>query len=372
MLAVEEITTGDQCRAIKAAWNKLFAENEKCSVFLSYEWFECCHRSYNAGKDLLILLVKDRNEMIGLAPLWEYQSSIRAVSVRKVGFITVPDTPFVDFVIKRGREKEVLNAVLQHLYIRRRKNWDVLTFDRWPVESLNYKVLRDLLLEKGKRYFVVSTSVSPYIPIQEKWEVFWESCSMRFRKTRRNIINRINKLGKVEIECIAQDGTGAAYRDIVSVSERSWKQKEGIAISSRGEVKDFFQALTDLGGQKGWLLVWLLKVNGIPIAMEYDLTWGGRVYALRADFDEAYNEYSPGTYLEYQIVKALFEEGYLEYNTGPGLNAYKLRWTKHVRENITLYACNDNLKGRIIWSQEKVLPILRWLKNLKIYLGMQK
>ena len=241
----------------------------------------------------------------------------------------------------------------------------MLTLSQWPAESPNYRALQEILREQRKNFFTEVASLTPYIPIQGEWEAFLQTRSARFRKTHRNIINRISKLNKVEIQCFSQDTSGTVFKEILAVSEKSWKQKGGIAISSRKETKKFFEALTDLAGQKGWLLVWLLKVDGVPIAMEYDLSYKGKVYALRADFDESYKEYSPGVYLEYHIIKTLFEERYHEYHTGPGLNTYKLHWTDQLKENMALQICNNNYKGWMIWTLEgRLLPFLKQIRDI--------
>jgi CelD/BcsL family acetyltransferase involved in cellulose biosynthesis len=126
---------------------------------------------------------------------------------------------------------------------------------------------------------------------------------------------------------------------------------------------EFFRRLTEVGGRKGWLFLWLLEMDGVPVAMEYDLTHGGTVYALRADIDEGYKEHAPGAYLEYQLVKHLFEEGYAEYDTGPGLNPYKLRWADDISENLSIHVCNGTWRGRVTNAVEGTLaPAWRRLR----------
>jgi CelD/BcsL family acetyltransferase involved in cellulose biosynthesis len=278
-----------------------------------------------------------------------------------------PDTQVADFIVEDGRRSEVLTAFLDYMFHKRKDAWDMLTLEQWPAESMNYKTLQAILQGQRKRFFTGISSVTPYIPIRGEWEPFLQTLSVRFRKTRRNIANRIEKLNKLEIQCFRQDPTGSVFKDVVAVSGKSWKQEEGIAVTSREETNQFFAALTDAAGPKGLLLIWILKVDGAPIAMEYDLEVLGKVYALRADYDEAYKEYSPGAYLEYQIVKSLFKEGYQEYNIGPGLNTYKLQWTEQSRENMTLHVCNDSPKGWIILGlQNRLIPFLRRIRNLSM------
>lgn len=373
MVIIDDISSEAQFKVLQTKWDDLLRRSGQYSPFLTHDWFRCCFAGYADGRDIFILIVRDGSSMIGVVPLWRYQDTIREIPVRRIGFIVNPDTPFVDFIIQEGRQEEVLKALLHYLYAERKDIWDVLTLGQWPAELPNHRILQETLREQGKNFFMSVASKTPYIPIQGEWEEFFQSRSVRFRKTRRNIFNRISKLNRVEIQCFRQDTAGTVFKDILAVSERSWKQKEGIAISSREEARRFFAALTELASQRSWLLVWLLKVDGAPIAMEYDLACGGKVYALRADFDEAYREYSPGAYLEYQIVKHLFEEKYLEYNTGPGMNAYKLHWTEQLRENVALHICNNNLKGQMIWGLEnRLLPFLRRIRDLKTQIGSNR
>jgi CelD/BcsL family acetyltransferase involved in cellulose biosynthesis len=373
MLRVDEIISKTRFQSLHAEWNDLLEKSGQYSPFLAHEWFGCCLAGYGGTKDIFILLVSEGSRVVGIAPLWRYQDSARGISVRKAGFITTPDTPFVDFIIHREHRYEVFRTLVDHLCTERKDTWDMLTLNQWPVESPNYRALHETLRKEHKGFFMGFSSITPYIPRRGEWEAFLQTRSSRFRKTHRNIVNRIGKLKSVEVQCFRQDATGAVLKDILAVSERSWKHKNGVAIASTNEAKMFFEKLTDIAGQKGWLLAWLLKVDDVPIAMEYDLEHSGIVYALRADFDDAYSDYSPGAYLEYQIIKRLFEQGYLEYHTGPGLNAYKLNWTDEFKENVILHLCNNNLKGWIIWAlEDRLIPRLKWVRNLGIQISPKK
>jgi CelD/BcsL family acetyltransferase involved in cellulose biosynthesis len=154
-------------------------------------------------------------------------------------------------------------------------------------------------------------------------------------------------------------------RDIVAVSQKSWKHDAGIAISSNDEALRFFTAFTQAGSRAGWLWVWILTVEDVPVAMEYDLLHDGTVSALRADFDESYSSSSPGAYLESHIVQQVFESGYREYSSGPGLNAYKLHWTERMRENVVVRVFNGTLRGCALWQLEhRLLPLARRLRRV--------
>jgi CelD/BcsL family acetyltransferase involved in cellulose biosynthesis len=235
-----------------------------------------------------------------------------------------------------------------------------------PRDSKNLKVVIDIIKEKKIKYYNDFSIITPYVKIESNWNEFLRSHSQRFRKRYRNIVNRIEKLNNLEIKCVKNNDEISILKDVIEVSRNSWKEKEGIAISSKPYTLKFYEDLTKYVGKSGYLLLWLLKTNDIPIAMEYDIIYNDTVFALRSDFDQKYKSYSPGAYLEYKIISYLHENNFREYNTGPGLNQYKLNLCKHTHENKNFNLCNSNLKGLAIFSLNKIIvPIIKIIINKK-------
>lgn len=366
MFSVETVSSTSQFLPLRSAWNQLLERSRLDSPFLSHEWFHASIESYGTGKTLHILLLREDGDLVAIAPLWRTSAVVREIPVRRLEFVLCVDSPSVDFIVLPERRKPALEALAQQLVEDGRRGlWDLLTLAQWPADSSNRQEFRQILEQQERHHYWGVTSVSPYIAIQRDWESFLQTRSVKFRKTHRNIANRVAKLNGVEVSCFRESLDGCLYEDVVSVSSRGWKAKEGIAISNNPATRQFFQMLTEAASHRRWLYVWLLKVGSVPVAMEYDLTDGRKVFALRADFDEAYKECSPGAYLEYEIIKSLFDQGFEEYSTGPGLNTYKLAWTENSRENVELHWCNTNLKGRMIWTVERqFVPILKRVRDL--------
>jgi CelD/BcsL family acetyltransferase involved in cellulose biosynthesis len=112
-----------------------------------------------------------------------------------------------------------------------------------------------------------------------------------------------------------------------------------------------------------WLSVWLLRMDDIAVAMEYQLMVDGQIHALRADFDDRYKNVSPGTYLNYRLLSSLFAGGFSRYYMGPGKNPYKSRWSKTSEPVKSLTSFSPTVRGRAgeLWSQVK--PKLRVWKD---------
>ncbi len=367
MLTVEEITSLQEFESLGSMWTDLTAQIDEPSPFLSHEWFQCCLEGFGEGKQLRIILVRDDSRLVAAAPFWQHYETKRGIKHRVISFVSCPDTPFVDLIVLPKERERALMAILDHLARRQRRNWDILMAHQWPTESPNRRLITNLLDRSSTKYILGISSVTPYVSIAGDWESFLSTRSQRFRKTYRNNVNRIKKLGDVEVQCIRRDDQKVHLAEMFAVAERGWKQEEGIGMASAASVKRFFEKLTEVASSHNWLLMWILKVRGVPVATEYDLMWCDRVYALRSDFDESYREVSPGAYLEYQVLQWMFKEGCRAYFTGPGLNAYKLRWTEQTRENSVVNICNTSARGWYYWLVEgNAVPLFRGLRDRAI------
>jgi len=68
-MEVEVITNFSEFLALEGIWNDLLKHSDNDTVFLTHEWFRCWWLGYGDGKQLFILLVKNKGEVIGIAPL---------------------------------------------------------------------------------------------------------------------------------------------------------------------------------------------------------------------------------------------------------------------------------------------------------------
>jgi CelD/BcsL family acetyltransferase involved in cellulose biosynthesis len=269
-----------------------------------------------------------------------------------------PDTPFVD-IPAAGAVDDVVAAVLGHL--RSRRDWDVLALSKLPAHSKTLKAL-EAALPGQFRWRVAGTDQSPYLAINGSWEDFYRHKTQRFRKTCRNIENRILRSGEVTVEeHLDVDPGGPVFAELIEVSSQSWKGPAGLAIATMQGMQRFFREFTQRASARGWLHLWILRLNGRAVATEYQIGDDGSLHALRADFDAALAELSPGGYLNQRIVSALFQrKDVREYNMGPGANEYKLRWASDAHETVGLEIYAPRLWGRLLEGVEgRLVPLAR-------------
>ncbi len=367
MLTIRRATTFDEFLALGPDWDALSRRNGS-PPFLTSGWISACLQSFGDKRSPFLLAIYDGSELVGIAPLWMHPARIRGITIRMVGFIMCPDTPFIDFIVDGKRRKEILTHVYDYLY-NPGLLWDVARLSQWPADSPNSQQFLEIADSRGMRYTKELSSVVPYVSIEHDYKDFLQSRSAKFRKTHRNIAHRIAKIDDLTVEVFRQDMNSSLLDAVASVSRKGWKYVQGFSLSNSNDSLRFFDALTRIASENGWLFVWLLRIGGKPVAMEYDLLHDGCAYALRADYDPAFKDISPGTYLESQILQYLFANNQKEYSTGPGLNDYKRHLTEQCRENIkvTCYRCTG--RGRLIEVLERrLIPRLRiardQLKNI--------
>ena len=362
MLTAKRITTPGEFSALQSSWWDI-ARRKNLPPFLTPGWYSACVESHSEGKSLEIVAAYEDDRLVGVAPLWSRAGRHRGVPVRILTFIACPDTPLADFIIDRPDPEPVV-ALLHDQLFHPDLPWDMCRFSQWPADSTNYRLFLSVASSRRTRLRQKTSSVTPYVELHGDWETFLKGRSPKFRKTYRNIANRIAKVEGVSVEVFRDDPSALLLKEIATLSSRGWKAEKGVSLSSSPGSLRFFDELTRTAGREGWLYLWLLRVHGAPAAMEYDLLAGGRAYALRADYDPKYSDLSPGRYLEARILQHLFETGQSEYCTGPGLNPYKRHLTDKSRENHSLTIYRNSIRGVSVWGLDtRLIPVLRRARN---------
>lgn len=349
--------------ALGAVWTAVAGESGQTSPFHSHDWFLCCWRSAAPGRQPEALVVEDATGPVGLVPLVRWNGDLHGIPARFVGMLDAPDTPFVDW-LSVGPPQPVIEAVMKDL--ARREDWDVLALNGLPATSATLKALESWLPGRF-RWHRTGVLRSPYVVVSGSWDEFWSRKSQRFKKTIRNVANRLAKAGAVTIEehrDVRPDGP--FFAELLDLSRRSWKAPRQVAIATMPRMPEFFADLTRRASVRGWLRLWILRLEGRAVATEYQLEDGGRVHALRAEFDGSLpEELSPGTHLNAEIARTLFgRPGVHEYDMGPGENEYKARWASDAHETVTLRIYRPGAYGAALYALEaRAVPALKRLRQ---------
>ncbi len=363
---IEVITEYKDFIALEEDWNSLLERCANENVFLTHEWFRCWWEAFSSGKNLFIILVKDANNIIAIAPLMISKGKHRCFSVKKLTFIKDDNAAHADFIIPE-RKKESISLIIDYLQ-KHKKLWDISILESIINESKTFQSIQYVLKEKKSLFNIKEELHSPFLTIFSDWNSYISSKSRKFRKTLRNEENRVNRLGNITIEEHTNDNNiNNILSEIYEISAKSWKGKIKSDISKSIENQNFFTKLSETAAKNGWLSIWLLRVDGKAIAMEYHLKYKNIEYGLRGDFDGKYSYFSPGGVLDQKIIQQAFESNLNEYDMCGGASEYKMKWGCSTRQHSILYIFNSKIYSHMIYIiEEKMVGSLRKIRLLQI------
>ena len=337
--------------ALRPAWDRLHRRCAQRSLFLSHAWLDAAWHWQSPSAALYIVCCEREGELVGALPL------VRADG-RSLGFIAVPDTQQCDVLVAEDHAVAVVDALADELS-RRRGDWDALRLRYLRGDAIAVRMLGAALTRHGANVHVRSVTTNPLVALDAPWEAYYGSRSRRLKKAANLAANRLTKAGVVDIHWLAPGKGDRAEVDreldhVIRVSARSWKRQTGNSLDQAGP-QAFIRRLSHHAHDRGWLSIWRLSLDGVPIAMEYQLIGDGNVYALRSDFDVDHESLSPGSHLSRHLLQTLFAQGLRRYSMGPGDNAYKRRWADDAEPVLTLTAYAGSLRGRALAAWELAL-----------------
>lgn len=365
-LSVSVIDTEQAFRALADDWNQL---TTRCNgaVFLRHEWFDAAWAWRRADAHLQIYVARQAGLLVGILPLVRVAQNEGFPRLRSLEFLTVPDTQTCDLITEPKNRSLVVQAICEALH-NRRKEWDRLTL-RYLHDTTSSLHELKAGFEKH-RYTSAARIQGPnlFVNLGPTWDTYYGTRSRSLKKANNLAANRLKKAGPVTIQWITNDSVGdtsvdQALQQAIDISGRSWKQGTGNSLDQAGP-KAFIGTLTKHAAKNGWLSLWLLSIDGTPLAMEYQLLDGENVYALRADFDAQHEEISPGSHLMRTLLETLFGRDLKRYYMGPGENAYKTRWTEDSDMLQQLVVHGNTWRGQTVRVVDDILrPAARQLRD---------
>ena len=353
--------------ALRSAWNVLYRRTRRPSPFLTHEWFDAAWQWRRQGAELYVLCCMRGNELIGVLPLLR-PTSPRGAAGRELEFLAVPDTQVCDALAADADRLPVASALADEL-VRRQRDWDAVVLRYLPDGTIALTELRQALSHRGLRCDVRQATRNPWIALDSSWETYYSTRSRRLKKAINLASNRLSKAGDIELRWLQPGEGDAAEVDrqvdlITAISARSWKTRTGNSLDNAGP-QAFVRCLSQHAHRMNCLSVWLLTLDKVPVAMELQLIDDGCVFALRSDFDAAYESISPGSHLNRQMLARLFGRGLRRYLMGPGENVYKYRWADESETVSTMTIYGHSMRGRWLAARELALkPAARRIRDL--------
>ena len=362
MFETEIITSYNQFKLKKTEWNELVSNSEQGHIFFTHEWFDCWWQAFCSRRQLYIIIVKEQDKFVAIAPFMLNKKTFRGLPIKTIQFMSNHDSPRCDVITRKNAvEIDTVYKLIADTLINSKFKWTLIFLENIEKDSLTLKFFRKIFEQRKIRYTRDSNLRSPWIPIDKDWDSFYSTLKRREKKTLNNIRNRIQKLGEVEIH---ESLEAVKMGEMSIISKKAWKYKEGKSYLNKDNRKMFIELLSCVAQEQELLSIWILYINGRPVAYEYHLRYDKKEIALLAEFDQDYSACSPGAFLDHNILKRLFEIDIKEYDLGGSLDQYKRKWKPNIRYTDDYYIYYSSLSGLLLYFIEgQVINLLKIIRN---------
>jgi CelD/BcsL family acetyltransferase involved in cellulose biosynthesis len=333
--ATDEVRIESAIEPVMAEWDAL-ADRVGAPPFARAAWFAAWRRAFGSG-DLELITLRRKGNLAGVLPTERRRGVVRGtVNYHSPAFAAVAEDPAAE----RAMCELALNRASRRLSLAQ-----VPADDGLPAEA------DAAATAAGCRVLRRVQQRTPVVPVEGEWDSYLGGLSRGFRKELRRFNRRLDEQGQVDFEVTTgEEGLGERLEEVFAVEGTGWKLEQGTAIISRPETRRFYEEVAAWAAASGFLRLFILRLAGRAIAVDFALESGGVRYLLKGGFDPDYAKAAPGLLLLERGLAHGFAAGLERIELGGGDDSYKLRWTSTVRAREVVQAFPSTPLGLADWA----------------------
>jgi CelD/BcsL family acetyltransferase involved in cellulose biosynthesis len=317
---------------LREEWDSL-ADRTDAPPFLRPGWIEPWHRSFGQG-ELTVLGVRRDDRVVAVLPLQSARGALASP--------TDWHTPLFGPV---AEDREAAASLVRALLARTRRRADLWFL---PADSPGLGECVAAAGEAGFRSIVRTIARAPYVPVEGPFEEYMGGLDRKFRKEIGRLWRRLEDRGDTHVTYEdGSDGLDGLLAEGFGLEGSGWKERSGTAILSDPATERFYREIARWAGERGWLRLAFLRLDGRPIAFDMCLEHGGTFYVLKGGFDVEERKLGPGTLLTHHGIERAFELGLSSYELLGQDDDYKRSWTSLTRERVRFQAFPRSPAGRV-------------------------
>src|SRR5215470_19947589 len=202
MIEIECITREDGLRNLQREWEDLWQNSLTRSIFVTYGWVCCCWKELETDNELRVFVARDGGRAVLIAPFMKSRRAQRGLPANCLTFIEHPEAQITDILLPRSQENSrAVEALLKFLVSVQAADWHLLSLDKIPQRSPTLQLLATGAESCLSWFEIRSSHEALFIPLVGGWQEYLNNRTPRFRKTLRNVVNRIERLGVTEVKC---------------------------------------------------------------------------------------------------------------------------------------------------------------------------
>jgi CelD/BcsL family acetyltransferase involved in cellulose biosynthesis len=316
---------------LRPEWNSLLHESAADCPFLTWEWLHSWWTHVGRASTLRIAAVRADGQLIALAPFCLTPGVLPRLDMLGTG---EAGSDYLDVIIRRGYEREALPALERFFYAQ-----------SLPLRLTHLSQaaaagdIATRLVASGWHAETTHGGTCPYIPLAgHTWESFLGTLGSSHRANVRRRIRALEQKFDMSFTRV----TTQAERHEALAAVIAWHKRRFVARGTafmNDALRAFHDEVTRRTVDEGWLRLFVLRLNGAPVAVMYGFLYGGTFYFFQHGFDDRYQQHSVGLVLMALSIRAAIEEHAQEFDMLWGTEPYKSLWARDARElrNIQLF-----------------------------------
>jgi CelD/BcsL family acetyltransferase involved in cellulose biosynthesis len=323
--------------ALAADWDQLLGAAVRPSPFLSWDWIDCWWRSFGAGAQLRVLVLRDaEGGLLGLAPLrivrrWQGGAPLRSLEFLGYrGAAVCAD--HLDFLARPQLRDAVVPALVEAMLAL--PGWDVLVLDSVDEQSSLPRALQPHAA--ALRLAEVDGETCHYLPLPASVAELWRALGERHPQFAQNLLRYRRRLERRYrtrfVPDSAADALDPALAALAGLHGMS-RARQGESNSfARADYYGFHRRLAPRLADQGRLYLARLECDGRIVAVLYGFVFAGVLYYYQSGFDTRLRADGVGKLLLARVLEDAVERlGVGEFDFLRGDEAYKRQWTEHAR-----------------------------------------
>jgi len=337
-IAVAVVSSADEFERLRVPWKALLASSAADTLFLDWDWMWTWWRHYGAGFRLHVLVARDgHGDVVGIAPLKlvpkRHVAVLDATVAEFIGYGADVTPEYLDFIVRRGLERPVTEAILRELC----SDPTVKAFDLRPfsARSRNFEIARRFLEDGAGFVRVGLDSNCPIVYLPGTWDEYVARKSRNYRKKIGEYERRVSReIAARRVETRTAEELDVHMRALVDLHRRRWRGRTS-AFRSR-EYIEFHREFAGRLLESDRLRLSLLYDGDRAIAALYCFRHGRRWYYYQSGRDPDYDRFRPGLLMIHWAIRRAIEERMVAFDLLRGREAYKYRWAEDVSSNLRL------------------------------------
>ena len=343
--------------ALRAEWNSLLRASASASPFLTWEWLHTWWQQLGGASTLRLLVVRAGDELIAIAP---FRATSGTAYLPCLDMLGTGDagSDYLDVIVRRGWEDTAITAIEQTV---RQQGIPLRLTHLGP--SAVAERLADRLGERNWTRTTTPGGTCPYIPLAgHTWDSYLATLGSSHRANVRRRMRALEQKFDVRFERVTTEAERRVAMPVLMQYHTRRFEASGSAFGSAA-TRAFHDEVTRRALDRGWLRLYVLRLNGEPAAVMYGFFYNDTFSFYQHGFDDRYQQHSIGLVLMGLTIRAAIDEGAAEFDMLWGVEPYKFLWARDRRElrNMHLFpaSIHGNVHRHLFAARRRVAGFIR-------------